>query len=43
MNQTTRIQREVLALAAAAVIMTLKVVLMVALLRRWKVRNEPDV
>jgi len=43
MNKQTLIQRELVALLFAVALMALKVVLMLTLLRSWKVRNEPDV
>lgn len=35
--------RESLALILAAAVMSLKVFVMLSMLRRWKVRNEPDI
>jgi len=39
----SRTQKELLAIAIAAAVMTLKIVVMVTLLRQWKTQGEPDV
>jgi hypothetical protein len=43
MNHQPSIARESLAIILAVAIMSLKVFIMLSLLRRWKVRDEPDI